>query len=501
MNIQTIRSSVVIIVFGIVLSGLVVASPEEESVPDFLNKEEIAFLHEHPVIRFRIRSSIPPFEFIRNGKATGLAVDYIRLISRQVGFQAVFIADDRPLKEAFNEIEHGRKDFDTLIYTVKSPEREARFSFGDAFLSFPVMVIVNKDSPPVFKMTDLNGKIVSLETGYLTNQWLGQDYPQLQIANVPTTEQALLLVNNGVTDAYIGNLAIANYMIASGQMDKLKVAIPTKYKNIDFSFIAPKEWSVLTRILNKGFRSITAKQHSALQLKWFTVQTVEQTNYGPAVSISVAAIIIILLFYWWNRKLTYQKQRADKALSELLRAKAALETKNGELEKISTTDCLTHLYNRGKIQSALVAELERVRRYKGHLAIIMADIDHFKSINDTYGHQVGDVVLINIARLFRSRIRRTDSVGRWGGEEFLILCPNTDIDGAISVAEELRAGVEQTKLGVAGYRSISLGVTEYYSGDSTATIIQRADLALYQAKDEGRNRVVARPYTEKTFPG
>ena len=208
-----------------------------------------------------------------------------------------------------------------------------------------------------------------------------------------------------------------------------------------------------------------------------------------------------MLFYWWNRKLTYQKHRADKALSELLQVKASLEKKNGELEKISTTDCLTHLFNRGKIQDTLAAELERVRRYQGHLAVIMADVDHFKSINDTYGHQVGDLVLVNIARLFRIRVRCTDSVGRWGGEEFLIICPNTDIDGAVSMAEGLREGVEQTKQGVAGYRSISLGVTEYSSGDSTATIIQRVDQALYQAKDEGRNRVVARPYTKETLPG
>ncbi|WP_181388462.1 transporter substrate-binding domain-containing diguanylate cyclase [Vibrio albus] len=481
-------------------SGYVSALPEDKRWPDFLSEEEVSFLQEHPVIRFRVRSRIPPFEFVRDGEATGLAVDYIRLISKQVGFQAVFVADDRPLKEAFNEIEQRRKDFDTLTYTVKSPERAARFSFGEAFLSYPIVVIVNKDSPPIFKVTDLNGKVVSLETGYLTNQWIGDDYPQLQIANVPTTEQALLLVNNGVADAYIGNLAIANYMIVNGRMDKLKVAIPTKYKNIDFSFIAPKEWSVLTSIMNKGFRSITAKQHSALQLKWFTVQTVEQTNYGPALYIFVTAIFIIVLFFWWNMKLAFQKQRADKALSELLHVKASLEKKNGELEKISTTDSLTNLYNRGKIEKILVTEFERVRRYGGNLAIIMADVDHFKSINDTYGHQVGDLVLVNIARLFESRVRRVDSVGRWGGEEFLIVCPNTGLEGAFHVAEGLREGVEQVKLGVAGYRSVSLGVTEYYTGDSTATIIQRVDQALYQAKIEGRNKVVFKPLPDALKP-
>ena len=159
------------------------------------------------------------------------------------------------------------------------------------------------------------------------------------------------------------------------------------------------------------------------------------------------------------------------------------------LEKAASTDRLTNINNREKIEHELESELERSRRYNTAVSIVMFDIDLFKNVNDTYGHSVGDIVLKHIANVVRNSIRSVDYFGRWGGEEFMVVLPETDINAAKQLAEKLRFIVEQVKIdGIHGI-TCSFGVTQLEKLDSSGTIIKRVDTALYQAKRSGRNRV------------
>lgn len=161
-----------------------------------------------------------------------------------------------------------------------------------------------------------------------------------------------------------------------------------------------------------------------------------------------------------------------------------------ELRRLANTDGLTGLYNRSKIEQILTIEVLRSRRYKHPLSIIIADIDHFKIVNDTYGHNVGDVVLSGIASLMKQHVREVDTVGRWGGEEFLIVCPETRVEGAIKLAEKLRKKIEKHHFKEIGIKTVSMGTAELEIDDWDEDIIKRADKNLYKAKRAGRNRVV-----------
>ncbi|QOY51314.1 sensor domain-containing diguanylate cyclase [Candidatus Sulfurimonas baltica] len=162
-----------------------------------------------------------------------------------------------------------------------------------------------------------------------------------------------------------------------------------------------------------------------------------------------------------------------------------------DLEKLASTDQLTGIYNRHKFEELFKLELERVARYKNPLSIILFDIDFFKKINDTHGHDVGDTVLKSIVSVVIENIRNIDIFVRWGGEEFLILCPETDSENAVILAQKLRIKIESTTFGVAGNVTSSFGVTSYREDDTENSFIKRADDCLYKAKHEGRNRVVA----------
>lgn len=159
------------------------------------------------------------------------------------------------------------------------------------------------------------------------------------------------------------------------------------------------------------------------------------------------------------------------------------------IEKISQTDKLTQVYNRLKLDETLLIETERSNRYKTPLSIILLDIDNFKSVNDTYGHQVGDRVLIQTSKVLLQHLRRTDTLGRWGGEEFLIICSQTDIEGSSSLAEYLRQSLSQYPFDSVEHKTASFGVTQYIQGEKLSDFLKRCDKALYQSKNSGRNRV------------
>jgi diguanylate cyclase (GGDEF)-like protein len=159
----------------------------------------------------------------------------------------------------------------------------------------------------------------------------------------------------------------------------------------------------------------------------------------------------------------------------------------------ATTDPLTGLHNRLKLGPSLVGEIERVDRYNTPLSLVLFDIDHFKKINDTYGHVVGDQVLVQMSRFVPNLIRSMDLLARWGGEEFLILLPGSDGAMALLVAEKLREAIGNLVFDEVGSITCSFGVTQYAAGETAAQFIARADGALYRAKADGRNRTKLAP--------
>jgi diguanylate cyclase (GGDEF)-like protein/PAS domain S-box-containing protein len=160
-----------------------------------------------------------------------------------------------------------------------------------------------------------------------------------------------------------------------------------------------------------------------------------------------------------------------------------------ELETLATTDKLTQAFNRTKFHELMKAELERAKRYNHPLSMIMFDIDHFKKVNDAHGHSVGDYVLQTLTQVVKGRLRETDYLIRWGGEEFIIIAPETDVERAEVLAERIRKAVEGYGFDQAGKITVSFGVTQFKKNDTEDTFIKRADDALYQAKQKGRNRV------------
>ena len=183
-------------------------------------------------------------------------------------------------------------------------------------------------------------------------------------------------------------------------------------------------------------------------------------------------------------------QKYNSKLEDEIKIRTAqIEEKNKQLLELSTRDNLTKLYNRNKLDEVLISELNRANRYNKPFGIVFIDIDYFKKVNDTYGHQVGDNILKEFAKIINNNLRKTDILGRWGGEEFMIICCETDLEGILILAEKIRKEIAIYDFGIKEQKTASLGITTYKKDETINELIKRADTALYMAKNKGRNTI------------
>lgn len=173
---------------------------------------------------------------------------------------------------------------------------------------------------------------------------------------------------------------------------------------------------------------------------------------------------------------------------ELEKLNCELLELNEKLSELSETDPLTAIFNRRKLFELLGLEAEKAKRYGKPLSLLILDLDHFKRVNDTFGHDAGDEVLKTTTNIINAVIKRIDIFARYGGEEFIIVLPETTLAGAAALAEKIRGVIDQHLFPVAGRLTVSIGAAEF-SGNETDEFVKRADEALYAAKRKGRNRV------------
>ena len=222
---------------------------------------------------------------------------------------------------------------------------------------------------------------------------------------------------------------------------------------------------------------------SNMALMELLLLTVPPASYGVARIEMINVFAFTLIAITLSRILFYYHVKSFKN-------KVLINRQRRQLEEMSMQDHLTKAANRRYFQEVSGMEIDRANRHGTPLSLAILDLDHFKMINDTYGHHIGDSVLIELSRIVSRNKRKSDLFARWGGEEFLLLSPQTDLGGMAAMAEKLRDLIESSTFAHGGRVTASFGVTRYRPGETLEALVQRSDKALYKAKNMGRNRVV-----------
>lgn len=209
------------------------------------------------------------------------------------------------------------------------------------------------------------------------------------------------------------------------------------------------------------------------------------------ISNGIIAFIIAVTHYRSFIKQFMNRKEIEKKNSELADVNQQISIINAELHELSVTDVLTGMFNRRKLDEVIRSASVQAIRYGLEFSVIIMDIDHFKNINDTHGHDAGDIVLKQVAGLIHDNTREVDTCGRWGGEEFMIICPEINVGSAALFAERLRERIESHSFDIPQRVTASLGVAAFTECGSQKSLLKTADARLYSAKRAGRNMVKA----------
>jgi diguanylate cyclase (GGDEF)-like protein len=445
---------------------------------DVLTQSERNWLQAHSSFTLGIDQNSYPFEFVnKNNRHSGVSADYIDFISQKLKIN-LNVVEDMTWGESFEQLK--ADEIDVMSDVVRTAKREKSMLFTKPYFKFSSVMVTKKGEFYAESMNSFDGKKVGIVSGYVFAELLAKDYQNIVIVDVSSAEEGLQLVNDGELDAYMDSLSVINHFMDKNNYFDLIIASFTPYK-VEISMAVRLGLEPLIPILNKALDSMDAKTKSKIANNWLAVHIQEGTQLKTILKWSIPILtfffIIIFIFMGINRKLTNEiKQR------ELLEK---------QLNHLANHDSLTDLPTRRLFEDRFEMAINGAIRSKQMAALLFIDLDGFKQLNDSSGHDAGDFTLKSISKRLSSVIRREDTVSRFGGDEFVVIM--TDVKAKEDVVTLARKIISQVNLPIKYHDTelvvgASIGISIYpENGESCMLLLKHADNALYNVKRTGKN--------------
>lgn len=433
-----------------------------------LTKSEKEYLANKKSLKLCMDPSWYPIEFIKDGKISGITSDLIRDFEEKIGVN-IELFPTKSWDSSLNLIKDRKCD---LISSISpSFDRMSYLNFTKPIYTLPIVVATQKDKPYIKDISLLKSKKIAILKGHFIALYMEEYFPNSEIVEVLSMDEGLYLVEQGDVYGYIDNALVLSSTIQKEFSSSLKIGFRLEVQD-DISIGTRSDEPILNDIFSRLVDDLDEVKKQDFLNKW-TIIT-EQVGW---FSLKELLFLIIFTTTIFACLVFYQKR---------------LRVLNKELKRLYLTDKLTGLYNRFKIDKELILEKEKIDRNSSYsCSLMLLDIDYFKNINDTLGHLVGDLVLKDISNLLKNNLRKTDIVGRWGGEEFLIILPFTSKDIAKKIAENLRVSIKAINFTNIKDKeiTISIGVSEILKDKTIEEALIVVDNLLYKAKQNGRDRV------------
>ncbi len=435
-----------------------------------LNSKEIDYL-KHNTITLISNSNFPPFTINKHGKISGLEIDYWQLINKKINsINSIKIINDN--KKA-NEVI--KKNFSSAKFAfgkIDYDNKEASISYSIDKIKVAMATLIDK--PYVSSVKELKNKQIAITKGAIYAEEFRKKHPFIEYVEVKDIHEGFELLQKNKVYGFISKLPALSYNITKSIIPNAKITGIFE-DSYDLRLQINKENKILYNILNKTISTISEQERKEIRDKYNSIIYEPQKDYSWIYKVIFFLLVVIIVIILNNRKLNKEIKKRELAEKELF--------------KIANFDGLTNIYNRRKIESILNLELNRAKRYERALSLIFFDIDNFKLINDELGHSLGDEVLEKISILVKDTVRKTDFFGRWGGEEFIIILPETKKEQAKIVAYLLKEKIEKFDFGIERKVTCSFGISQYETTDNADSFLTRADNAMYDVKRNGKNEV------------
>ncbi|OEU76394.1 MAG: diguanylate cyclase [Desulfuromonadales bacterium C00003068] len=430
--------------------------------------EEIDYLLKKEKITMCVDPNWMPFEEIKDDIHYGIAADYMTLFQQKLPVPIELV---KTASWTESIIKAQRRECDIYSLAASTPARRKYMDFTTPYITLPVVIATTNDKIYIESVEDILTEKIGIVQGYAIAEALRFKYPHANIVEVASITDGLQKVESGELYCYIDNLMVIAEQIqkqftgtikVSGRIkDEVKLAIGTR-----------NDEPLLNSIFHKLIPTVAPDEKQAIYNRWVSVNQEMAFDYHLFWTLfGVFALISGFYAVHFHQLNKYNRM----------------------LLKLSETDKLTDLYNRCKLDELLLEKEQLFYRYQTACGVAILDIDHFKQINDSYGHQTGDSVLIELSKLMTESLRTTDVIGRWGGEEFLIIAPNSDTQETTIMAEKMLERIRSHRFQKIGALTASCGVCSFNDGKDIQNTIRLADEALYKAKSLGRDQVVTLP--------
>ena len=428
-----------------------------------LSLKEIEWIKKNKTIYFAGNPNWLPYEGFEDGKYVGIVNEHLKLIEQYTSLQFLKL-ESSTWSESLNFAVN--KNVDMVSETTSSLLKD-KMTFTKSYLSAPIVMVMNKSASYQNSLEDVQDKKIAVMKDYGYISEIKKDYPNLNFHVVENLQEGLLSIESGQADVFLSALPQGSFWINKMGLQNLRIVGKTKYQ-ASLAFAIRSDYPELVEILNKAISRIPKNKQQEILEHWSETKYIEKTNYKLLwILFAISSLIIALLIF------------RHRSLSKY----------NVELRYLSQTDNLTKTYNRMKINQVLDEQMKLFKRYGESFGVILIDIDYFKKVNDEFGHDLGDMVLIEFVKQLQDNIRDVDYLGRWGGEEFLLVCPKMNEVGVRKLSEKLRKKIEEAFFPKIHKMTASFGVSMSKDTHTIKDIIKNADIALYRAKHEGRNRV------------
>lgn len=403
----------------------------------------------------------------------GIASDFWTLLQNKTLFntQTQVIRNNKMSRERIKEEPNSVK-----LTLTQNDLHEKNVLFSEPIQTYKYAIATRNDEGFIFNTNILSGKSIVIRKNASINSLIKIQYPSINFIEVTSMKTGLELVANGDAYGAIELLPVLIYHIKEEQFSNIKISGTTEFVQ-ELRYMIHQNNPTLKTIIDKAIAKISKDEIKEIEEQYFQVRYETSTDYTMVYKIGIPLALFLCVVVFYNVRL--QKEIQKRKIMEQ------------KLYNAATVDKLTQAFNRRKIDSKFKEKIELSRRYDRPLSIIFYDIDNFKKINDMHGHSLADTVLQDLTKLINSNIRSTDYLGRWGGEEFLILLPETHLDEAKTMAEHLKELTENHQFKVGQQVTCSFGVTNFKENDTEESMIKRVDELMYYVKRHGKNSVKA----------
>jgi len=451
------------------------------------SKQQQDYLQQKQVIKACVDPDWMPIEKFEDGEYSGIGADYLKILQQKIETPIQVL----PTKDWSESLVKAKiRECDIFLISMAVAPQQSFMNVTSPYLTLPVVLATKRDVMYVSQLSEIVDKKLGLLEGCDLAKTIKDANPNIEFIMAPSRQDGLQMVSNNEIFGFIENLYSLGHEIQKNYYGELKIGGNLGIE-WNMGVATRNDDPMLYQIFQQAALSVTEHDKRNILNRWTAIEYVEDFNYQLLWQVVFGFVLLLMTFFFRHHQVVTHKAEITLKNNELAKINQELQSQKSEVQHHADHDFLTQLPNRKKVNELLLHAIEIAKRQQHKVAVLFLDLDEFKNINDTFGHSVGDQILMKTAERLKKRLRASDSVARIGGDEFLIILEDVKDTQMVDIIANTILNEIQKPIQIQDNQHInstSIGIAFFPDdGEKATTLINHADKAMYHAKQQGKN--------------